>query len=132
MKSKPLLALVLVMFHALSLQSQQVEHVVDEAMNLVKLRAMFTFIQCYIDSYGAAPKSIDELSKSIKNPSEREVFYLASFYQNPEIGGFHKWVIPSEGSKNILLVSTPFKINSSKYLYVLNRDGSALRMLMDD
>jgi hypothetical protein len=108
--------------------------VVDEDENLMKLRALHSFVLSHKARLGRLPSSLEEMQKHLHHRDDEGAFYKAQFYENPENNKFEEWLVSPPNTKGYLIMSRVFEFpdTGTRLIYVLFKDGTARRLLAQD
>ncbi|MBV6501933.1 MAG: hypothetical protein CJBNEKGG_04492 [Prosthecobacter sp.] len=102
----------------------------DEAMNLMKLRSLYTFIALFRKAKGTNPIKFRDLEEH-QSIIDKEVLYLSKFYENPQTGQIEAWhldVLNFVGGEVIVAHSSMFELSGVPLMYVLFDDGRTARI----
>lgn len=102
----------------------------DEAMNLMKLRSLHTFIAIFRKAKGMNPIKFRNLEEH-QSIIDKEVLYLSKFYENPQTGQLEAWhldVLRLVSGEVIFAHSSMFELSGVPLMYVLFDDGRTARI----
>ncbi len=106
--------------------------VVDDAENLMKLRAVHSFIVAHKTQFAKLPSSLGEIERNLKDIDDEGAFRCAKFYRSPENNKFEEWLMATQNSKGYLVTSRFYTWEGRHLIYVLFDNGTARRMLVMD